>query len=708
MPQAVLLLAVSCAAVLAAGVSGQPVSPAAERTNCPAKCGDVEIHYPFGVGPGCSVDAGFEVTCNETTTPPSLQLGNIIIANITLEKAQMVVYTFLTYSCRVPGSNNTVDTQTNSMELSVSTPFLVSPSDNVFTSVGCNSLAQLVGHSGTYYHTGCITTCASVNETADDGAPCSGHGCCEASIMPGLFLVNVSWSDRAEESDYHVPGNLCQYAFVATKGWYKFRKNDLVGNLTFAKRFGEGTVVPLVLDWSISDGRCPPVPQGVDKANIDPYGACVSTQSYCVNASNSATGYFCNCFEGYTGNPYIKNGCKNINECLNKNMYPCHGGRCHDLEGDYECKCNFGRRDDGNKGCEPVLSKAAVAVIGTIIGIALLVVLLIFLLMEREKRKLRDRFNKNGGQLVKSIKIEIFTKAKIRYMTNNYTSIIGQGAFGTVYKGTTSRGENAGVAVKKSTAIKHDWQKESFVNEIRIQSQISHRNLVQLIGCCLETDVPMLVYEFVPRGSLYDVLHLKNDPLPLETRLDIAIYSAVALAYMHTEASQSMAIVHGDVKSANILLDDRFVPKVSDFGTSRLMSMDKDHHTNLVIGDPGYIDPVYVKTGLLTKKSDVYSFSIILLELVTRKKAIYNGNESLPMDYIKASMEGTARQMFDKDIVANSEEHMECLEEVGKIALQCLNENNVNDRPTMREVVDRLKACKSQWLDCHWKKNEVM
>uniref|UniRef100_M8CF89 Wall-associated receptor kinase galacturonan-binding domain-containing protein n=1 Tax=Aegilops tauschii TaxID=37682 RepID=M8CF89_AEGTA len=205
MPQAVLLLAVSCAAVLAAGVSGQPVSPAAERTNCPAKCGDVEIHYPFGIGPGCSMDADFEVTCNETTSPPSLQLGNILIANITLETAQMVVYTFLTYSCRVPGSNNTIYAQTQSMELSVSsTTFLVSPSDNVFTSVGCNSLAQLVGHSGTDYHTGCITT---------------GHGCCEASIMPGLFLVNVSWSDWAEESDYHVPGNLCQYAFVATKGW---------------------------------------------------------------------------------------------------------------------------------------------------------------------------------------------------------------------------------------------------------------------------------------------------------------------------------------------------------------------------------------------------------------------------------------------------------------------------------------------------------
>uniref|UniRef100_A0ACD5WND2 Uncharacterized protein n=1 Tax=Avena sativa TaxID=4498 RepID=A0ACD5WND2_AVESA len=443
------------------------------------------------------------------------------------------------------------------------------------------------------------------------------------------------------------------------------------------------------------------------------YGACVSTSSYCVNASDGATGYFCICSKGYIGNPYLRNGCKNIDECALRrspnsttyqHMYPCRGGTCHDREGDYECRCNFGRRGDGksDRGCEPVLSKAAITAIGTVSAFALLSVMLMFLQMEREKRKLRERFNKNGGQLLKSIKIEIFTKEKLDHMTNNYSCIISQGAFGRVYKGTISgRNGMAQVAVKRSIAINKDRQKD-FANEITIQSNISHRNLVQLLGCCLETEVPMLVYEFVQRGSLLDVLHGRNDPLPLETRLNIAIFSAVALAYMHSEASQRTIILHGDVKSGNILLDEDFMPKVSDFGTARLMSMDKDH-TNWVIGDFSYIDPVYMKTGLLTEKSDVYSFGIVLLELITRKKARYDGNKSLPLDYVKATVDGTAREMLDKEIVTGGEENVKCLEEVGRIAVQCL-EVEVDDRPTMSEVAERLKVCKSRWMEWHGKK----
>uniref|UniRef100_A0ACD5Z0H8 Uncharacterized protein n=1 Tax=Avena sativa TaxID=4498 RepID=A0ACD5Z0H8_AVESA len=384
-------------------------------------------------------------------------------------------------------------------------------------------------------------------------------------------------------------------------------------------------------------------------------------------------------------------------------MYPCRGGTCHDREGDYNCKCNFGRKGDGKseRGCEPILSTAAEAAIGTVSALALLSVLLIFLQMEREKRKLRERFNKNGGQLLKSIKIKIFTKEKLDHMTNNYSCIIGRGAFGQVYKGATGAG-NGGtlVAVKRSIAINKERQKD-FANEITIQSKISHRNLVQLLGCCLETEVPMLVYEFVQRGSLQDVLHGKNEPLPLETRLNIGIYSAVALAYMHSEASQRTIVLHGDVKSGNILLDEDFTPKVSDFGASRLMSMDKDH-TNWVIGDRSYIDPVYMKTGLLTDKSDVYSFGIVLLELVTRKKARYDGNKSLPLDYVKATVDGMAREMLDKEIVAGGEENVKCLEEVGRIAVQCL-EDEVDDRPTMSKVAEKLKECKTRWMECHGK-----
>uniref|UniRef100_A0ACD5YD72 Uncharacterized protein n=1 Tax=Avena sativa TaxID=4498 RepID=A0ACD5YD72_AVESA len=701
-----LLLAISHAALLT--TSGAP-PPAPERnSNCPDKCGDVHIPYPFGIGPGCYLNPSFNLSCDETTTPPTLRTGNIKIASITLETAKMVAYNYLTFSCKVPGHDKP---WTQTMSVTLSRPFLVSPSDNVFTALGCSSIAKLTGRGDDAYFTGCITTCKNVNNTEDDGTPCAGHGCCEASLTPGLDQVSVSWDGDEKGDQPVVAGNLCQYAFVAKKDWYNFSRKDLIGNMTFGNRLGLGNVVPIVLDWAIREGTCPPVPEGVGKETV-PYGACLSNHSYCVNASNGEPGYFCNCSMGYNGNPYIKNGCTNIDECalrrspnstVYENMYPCRGGTCHDREGYYKCKCNFGRKGDGKseRGCEPILPTAAVAAIGTVSALALLSVILIFLQMEREKRKLRERFNKNGGQLLKSIKIEIFTKEKLDHMTNNYSCIIGRGAFGQVYKGATGAGDGGTrVAVKRSIAINEERQKD-FANEITIQSKISHRNLVQLLGCCLESEVPMLVYEFVPRGSLQDVLHGKNEPLPLETRLNIGIYPAVALGYMHSEASQRTIVLHGDVKSGNILLDEDFTPKVSDFGTSRLMSMDKDH-TNWVIGDSSYIDPVYMKTGLLTDKSDVYSFGIVLLELVTRKKARYDGNKSLPLDYVKATVDGTAREMLDKEIVAGGEENVKCLEEVGRIAVQCL-EDEVDDRPTMSKVAEKLKECKTRWMECHGK-----
>ncbi|CAM0901500.1 unnamed protein product [Alopecurus aequalis] len=565
MPQAVFLLALCYAAFLGAGVSGQPPSsgpatilPEPEPNNCPDQCGGVHIPYPFGIGPGCFLADDFELTCNETTNPPRPFTGNVRIANITLETARMVVYSDLTYSCNV-STGSTRQTSTYGMFLSLPPTFLVSPSENVFTAIGCNSVATLNGHTNTTYLTGCITTCASVNDTGNDGTPCSGHGYCEASITPKLSEIIVAW----QENGNAVPGNPCQYSFVATKGWY-----------------------------------------------------------------------------------------------------------------------------------------------GTIFCLAILVLLLIYLRYQQQKRKLIDRFNKNGGQLLESIKIEIFSKKELKNITKDYSSPLGKGAFGEVFEGNIGDSDSTRVAVKRSMlpgkAITEDVQRESFANEIKIQFQINHRNVVQLRGCCLETEVPMLVYEFVPRGSLHDVLHDKKDPLPLETRLDIAIDSAVALVYMHSEASQK--ILHGDVKSGNILLDDKFMPKVSDFGTSRFLSFDKDH-TNMVIGDMSYIDPVYTKTGLLTEKSDVYSFGIVLLELVTRKEARYDGNNSLPMNYLKASRDGTTRQIIDKEVADHGEECVDCLEEIGRIAMQCLNDE-VDDRPTMSDVADRLKLCKSRWIECHGKTSE--
>ena len=127
------------------------------------------------------------------------------------------------------------------------------------------------------------------------------------------------------------------------------------------------------------------------------------------------------------------------------------------------------------------------------------------------------------------------------------------------------------------------------------QSQVIHTNIVRLIGCCLEVDIPMLVYEFIPNGSLEDLLHSNKNvvPLSMDVRLSIAAQSADGLSYMHSKTSNK--ILHGDVKPANILLDDSLMPKISDFGISRLIARDKQH-TDEIIGDMSYMDLVYRQT----------------------------------------------------------------------------------------------------------------
>jgi len=178
-----------------------------------------------------------------------------------------------------------------------------------------------------------------------------------------------------------------------------------------------------------------------------------------------------------------------------------------------------------------------------------------------------------------------------------------------------------------------------------------------------------------PKGSLYDILHgikdITKTSLLLATRLDIAVDSAEALSYMHSSTNQK--ILHGDVKSGNILLDENFMPKVSDFGTSRLLSI-KKKHTILVVGDINYIDPVYMKTGHPDEMNDVYSFGVVLLELITRKKPRYDGNNSFMINFMKPyASEDKAWEMFDEEIT--SPENIEFLQKVGSIAVVCLKED---------------------------------
>jgi serine/threonine protein kinase len=311
------------------------------------------------------------------------------------------------------------------------------------------------------------------------------------------------------------------------------------------------------------------------------------------------------------------------------------------------------------------------------------VALLFLILLHNEKRKMREFYEKNGGPILEKAKIiKLFKKAELKEILKS-KNLIGKGFFGEVYKGLL---DNKLVAVKKPISGAAQENNEQFVNEVIIQSQVIHKNIVRLIGCCLEVNIPMLVYEFLPKGNLEDILHSNKNvvPLNMDVRLSIAAQSADGLAYMHSKTTNK--ILHGDVKPANILLDDNFMPKISDFGISRLIARDKQH-TDEVIGDMSYMDPVYKQTGLLTEKSDVYSFGVVILELICREKASYSDNNSLVRNFLEAHKEKRVAELFDSEIALTS--NLEVLHSLARIAVECLN-IDVDQRPSMIEVAQSL------------------
>uniref|UniRef100_J3MYD2 Protein kinase domain-containing protein n=1 Tax=Oryza brachyantha TaxID=4533 RepID=J3MYD2_ORYBR len=202
----------------------------------------------------------------------------------------------------------------------------------------------------------------------------------------------------------------------------------------------------------------------------------------------------------------------------------------------------------------------------------------------------------------------------------------------------------------------------------------------------------MLVYEFIPNGTLFHLIHGSHDRhISLTTRLQIAYESAEALAYLHSWASPQ--ILHGDIKSSNILLDGNFTAKVTDFGASILAPTDEAQFVTLVQGTCGYLDPEYMQTCQLTDKSDVYSFGVVLLELLTRKKAFnLNGEEnerSLSMRFLSTVKVNKLEDILDEQI--NNEENMGFLEEIAELARQCLEMCGEN-RPSMKEVAEKLNS----------------
>ncbi|KAM0021273.1 putative protein kinase RLK-Pelle-WAK family [Helianthus debilis subsp. tardiflorus] len=301
---------------------------------------------------------------------------------------------------------------------------------------------------------------------------------------------------------------------------------------------------------------------------------------------------------------------------------------------------------------------------GVLFLVAIGYVLYKVIMKTKEGRRRKKFFKRNGGLLLKQQeeadpslvdKTIHFTSRELEKATDNFNEnrILGRGGHGTVYKGMLVDGRI--VAVKKPKIV-DESQLEHFINEVVILSQINHRNVVKLLGCCLETAVPLLVSEFIPNGTLYDRLHseaVHEFSISLDMRLQIATEVAGALAYLHS--TTSIPIYHRDIKSTNILLDDKYRAKISDFGSSRFVSVDQTHLTTLVKGTFGYLDPEYFQSSQFTEKSDVYSFGVVLVELLTGERPIsptrFSENKNLAAHFMLAMEEGHAMSIFDAVVI---------------------------------------------------------
>ncbi|KAK9741589.1 hypothetical protein RND81_03G115600 [Saponaria officinalis] len=277
----------------------------------------------------------------------------------------------------------------------------------------------------------------------------------------------------------------------------------------------------------------------------------------------------------------------------------------------------------------------------------------------------------------------------IMRMTENLSEkyIIGYGASSTVYKCVLKNCKP--VAIKKLYSHYPNQSLKEFETELGTVGSIKHRNLVSLQGYSLSPSGNLLFYDYMENGSLWDILHgqAKKKKLDWDTRLKIALGAAQGLAYLHHDCSPR--IIHRDVKSSNILLDKDFEAHLTDFGIAKSICPSKSHTSTYVMGTIGYIDPEYARTSRLTEKSDVYSYGVVLLELLTGRKAV--DNESNLHHLILSKTENNAvMETVDSEITATCKD-LAAVKKVFQLALLC-TKKQPGDRPTMHEVTRVLSS----------------
>ncbi|CAF1927424.1 unnamed protein product [Brassica napus] len=485
--------------------------------SCQTRCGNVSIEYPFGISTGCyyAVHASFNLTCNETTK--ELFSGKLQVINIS-HSGELRILKSRSYTCY-----NSTDLTEGTFYTTTLRNFTLS-NKNRFTAVGCNTYAVMTTTIGDRsYSTGCLSLCDS---TPKENGVCSGEGCCYTPVPKRRKRFRIR-SRRFDGETSVSEFNPCFYAFLVEEGMFSFSPSQDLQNLRNVTEF------PVVLDWSIGSRTC----EQLGNTSI------CGQNSLCLD-STTRTGYNCKCKAGYDGNPYLPDGCQDINECTTSSSihkHNCSGSSsCENMMGHFLCRCPSGfDLNATNNSCmrkhKPEYYGWTQILLGTTVGF--LAILLVVSCVQqkikhRKNTELRKHFfEQNGGGMLRqrlsgagtsNVDVKIFTEEGMKEATNGYdeSRILGQGGQGTVYKGILP--DSSVVAIKKSR-LGDSSQVEQFINEVLVLSQINHRNVVKLLGCCLETQVPLLVYEFVSSGTLYDHLHgsMFDSNLTWEHRLRI-------------------------------------------------------------------------------------------------------------------------------------------------------------------------------------------
>ncbi|KAG8378196.1 hypothetical protein BUALT_Bualt08G0112700 [Buddleja alternifolia] len=619
------------------------------KAACQTNCGNVTIPFPFGTSFGCNLDDSFLITCNHSYNPPKpyLNLGGSIefeVLAISLD-GLMKVASSVASDC-YDESGSQINGAISELTLS---KFPISSTRNKFIAIGCDTYALTDGSDvWKRMSAGCVSWCGSIDSVVT--GTCPGIGCCQTSIPKGIrdFLVDI------QNFRYHTrieSFNPCVYAFVVETEAFHFSTTD-------HRDLQNRKTVPVVLDWSVGNMTCLEAQE-----NLSTY-ACRANHSECSDSSNGI-GYNCNCLTGFHGNPYHVDGCEDINEC--STLEPCEG-KCTNLKGSYLCSCPKGFEGDGKKdgaGCHSKSNTNDSTIFYVASGFLIPAVgsfWIFWWLKQKKEVKLRKNlFCQNGGLELEKI-LRTFTAEDLKMATDNYNknNVILEQHSGVIYKGIL-RDESQQQVMIKTLYEPNNWNVDVFVRKISILSQIEKKNVLRLVGCCLETQVPVLVYKFVGvKSSLVDYIH--DDALAIslswDIRLRIAMEAATTLAYLHHDAAVA-ALIHGNLNSSSILLDHDYTVKVDDFA-------------------------LFARKG--DSCSDVYSFGVVLAELLIGKPL----NDERSIRGVKSSLsEDKLNRILDNRLVLGAKSQQ--LAEVAKLAVRCLSHSSF-ERPTMKEVAMALES----------------